>query len=155
MDRNCKYRPARKEDAAVLSMQLREQDQQELMAMHGLDVDYKKVLETAIAVSKECWVAETHDGQMICMFGVSVFNQDMNLGCPWLLGSDKVLKVARELIADGRFFVGQWRCQFDGLVNFVDTRNSASIRYLKKLGFMIHDAVEVGAMNKLFHPFTA
>ena len=155
MDRKVVFRLANKNDAAILAMKLRDQDYHELQAAHGIDVDVKAVLERAIDVSREAYVAEcSKTGELILMFGVSIFNEKKNVGCPWLLGSDKTKTLARELLGFGKSYVSEWKKDYQGLINFVDARNTMSVRFLKKLGFMIHDPIEFGALKKQFHPFT-
>lgn len=134
-------------------MKLREDDYHELQAMHGIAVDTKDVLERAMTLSKECYTAEL-DGEVVCMFGVGIFNEEKNLGCPWLLGSDKMLEVPRDIILQGLSYTNDWLTKFHGLVNFVDARNSKSIRFLKHIGFSIHEPISLGAMIMPFHPFT-
>lgn len=136
-----------------MSLKLRNQDKQEIMAMHGFGVDFYQVLVNAIRVSKECYVAEV-DGEVILMFGVSTFNAEKNIGSPWLLGSDKSVKLAKELIADGKIYTNGWLDTYNSLLNFIDERNTVSKRWLKRIGFTLHDPIEVGALKKNFHPFT-
>lgn len=153
MERRCTYRKAKKEDASVLALKIRDADYSELQAVHGIDVDVKKVLENAIAVSKECYVAEVNE-ELILMFGVSVFNEKQNVGCPWLLGTDKTFTLARELIMDGRLICNEWSKGFTYLINFVDSRNKRSIRWLNRIGFTIHEPIKFGVSQVPFNPFT-
>jgi hypothetical protein len=134
-------------------MKLREQDYHEIQAMHGIDVNIKDILEQSMALSKECYTGEL-DGEVIVMFGVSVFNQEKNLGCPWMLGSDKLAKVPKDIVSQGKRYVAEWLKEYKGLINFVDTRNSRSIRWLKRIGFYIHEPMEMGVMMLPFHPFS-
>lgn len=154
MDRKCVYRKAKKEDAAVLAMKIRDSDYRELQAVHGLDVDVKKVIETALDVSEEAIVAENHAGELILIFGISVFNKEHNVGCPWLLGTDQATKLARELLMDGRMISHGWASNFNYLINFVDARNETSIRWLKRIGYRIHEPIKFGISQMPFHPFT-
>lgn len=134
-------------------MKLRDADKQEIMAMHGFGVDYLSVIQNAIRVSKECYVAEM-DGEVILIFGVATFNEKKNIGSPWLLGSEKSVKLAKELIADGKIYTNGWLDIYDSLLNFIDERNTVSKRWLKRIGFEIHEPVPVGKLGKNFHPFT-
>lgn len=154
MERKCVYRRAKKEDAAVLAMKIRESDYRELQAVHGIDVDVKKVVEQAISMSVESIVAETLDGELVLIFGVSIFNKEQNVGCPWLLGSNKVSKLARELLKDGTAISREWASQYTYLINFVDARNVTSIRWLKRLGYRVHNPIQFGVTQIPFHPFT-
>lgn len=149
----CTYRKSEPADALILSMKLREQDYHELQAMHGLGVDTRNILDSAMQSSKECYTVEL-DGEVICMFGVSVFNQEKNLGCPWMLGSEKLTRVARDIIIQGRAYTSKWLESYSGLINFVDARNSKSLRFLKHIGFYIHEPMELGVMMMPFHPFS-
>jgi hypothetical protein len=42
---------------------------------------------------------------------------------------------------------------FPHLVNFVHAKNTTSVRWLRRLGFTLHEAVPYGALGEPFHPF--
>jgi hypothetical protein len=39
------------------------------------------------------------------------------------------------------------------LVNFVHAENTTSVRWLRRLGFTVHEAQAFGALGEPFHPF--
>lgn len=148
------YRAAELKDADRLSQRMRLQDIRELIAIHGEDVNIKEILESAIKVSHHAVAADIPKGEIMFLFGVSVCNTESNIGSPWLLCSERAEDFARELVRDSRAFIGLWKKEFSGLINFVDARNTTSIRWLVRMGFRIHQPIKYGKMGLLFHPFT-
>lgn len=84
------------------------------------------------------------DGRPEVMFGVGDLNILAGVGAPWLLGTDEV---ERHYVAFLRGSV-EWRDQllrrYSILRNFVDDRNTVSIRWLEWLGFRLLDPVDMG-----------
>lgn len=148
------YSAAKIEDADNLSQRMRVQDVRELIAVHGQEVNIKEILEQAIRVSHHAVAARDITGELMALFGVAICNTESNIGSPWLLCSERAEYFSRELIKDSRAIIGQWKKEFSGLINFVDARNTTSIRWLMRMGFRIHQPIKYGKMGLLFHPFT-
>lgn len=148
------YRAAKKEDAATLADKMRLSDIRELVAVHGEELDIKELLERSIKEAHHAAVAENTKRELLAIFGVSVCNKEANIASPWMLCAEKADEFSRELVRDGRRFVDEWRREFKGLINFVDARNTTSIRWLMRIGFKIHEPIKYGKMGLPFHPFT-
>ena len=87
------------------------------------------------------------------MFGVAPVSVLGGVGSPWLIGTGAIADVSRQFVRECRGYVDQMHNVYPELVNFVDTRNAASIRWLRWLGFEIQDPVEFGINGEMFHPF--
>ena len=148
------YKTARAEDAAELFERMRLSDVRELVAVSGDDADIKKVIEEAIEMSHHAIAAYTTKMELFALFGVAVCNREANIASPWLLATDRADEYSKELVRDARKFVADWKNQFSGLINFVDCRNTTSIRWLMRIGFKIHEPIKYGKMGLMFHPFT-
>lgn len=92
--------------------------------------------------SHRAWVGII-DGVPEVMFGVGYINVLAGVAAPWLLATDAV---EHNFIGFLRRSV-QWRSQllarYPVLTNFVDERNTVSIRWLEWLGFKLSDPIDV------------
>lgn len=114
----------------------------------------RECLANGLNVSSKCWVALIDD-EPACVFGVAPISILGGVGAPWLLGTDKLFKVRRRFLTDSRIYFKEMLKLYPVLQNYVDARNSMSIRWLKWLGFSILPAVRYGINDELFHPFIA
>jgi hypothetical protein len=137
-----------------VAREIREADRQELIAAHG-DPSMFAILEKSIAVSKDIWAAQEEDNQdAICIFGIAPIGGLLTpVAAPWLIGTDRVGAHASALIRASRKYILSVRERYPTLVNFVDSRNTDSIKYLKALGFTLDEAQPFGAAELPFHRF--
>lgn len=94
-----------------------------------------------------------YNGRVICIWGVGKVSFLSKEGLPWMLTSDLVDQHYREFLRRGSKYLVDMQKEAIVLINMVDVRNKKSIRWLKWLGFNIHDPVPFGPDGMLFHPF--
>ncbi len=94
-----------------------------------------------------------HNDKVICIWGVGKITHLSKEGIPWMLTSNLVNTHYREFLRRGPELVSDMKKEAVILINTVDTRNKRSIRWLKWLGFTVHDPVPFGPDGMLFHPF--
>lgn len=140
-------------DLEHIARHLRDQDLAELMAVHGPDLDVLRCLRVSVAASQYCQVAVTAWGEPVALFGLAPVSLLTSQACPWMLGTDGMHQFGRELVVLGGRYVQVWGRQYRCLFNFVDTRNTRAIRWLRRMGFEIQPAVPHGAMGLPFHRF--
>ena len=146
------FRPAVAGDAADLAHRLRAADMDELHAAHGPDADPLALLENGLQITPDA-MAAVQGGRVIALLGCAPAGTMLTpCGVPWLLGSDECARHGRLFVSLGRREVADWLRRFGRLENYVDARNAASIRWLRRLGFTIHPPQRLGAA--LFHRFT-
>lgn len=83
------------------------------------------------------WYLITWDGEDQGMFGISPTNIH-GCGSPWFLSTDKVFKVKemrQAFISLSPSYLRELEAGYDILFNVVSVHNSASIRWLRSLGF--------------------
>lgn len=143
------------DDTGVLHIarNLRRADAQELVATHGIEVDFPAILRTAVLASEEVHLVRSLTGEPIAVFGVAPVSLLGGRGCPWMLGTDGLLRHSRELVRETRGVVDAWGLRYDQLFNFVDARNVRAIAWLKHLGFSVFAPVPYGAQGLPFHRF--
>ena len=94
-----------------------------------------------------------HNGKVICIWGVGKITYLAKEGIPWMLTSNLVNTHYREFLRRGHELVSDMKKEAVILINTVDTRNKPSIRWLRHLGFTVHNPVPFGPDDMLFHPF--
>lgn len=88
------------------------------------------------------------DGRPVAMLGVAPGSVIEGVGVPWLLGTDEVLKGARQFLTVGPRVIEAMRREWPVLRNYVGADNRRAIRTLKALQFDVSDEiVVVGGME--------
>lgn len=112
---------------------------------------YQAVLE-GFEMSVKAWTI-MEGNTPIGMFGVSSVSTLGNEGIPWLLGTDRMLKVRRQFIRESQRYLDEIHRLYPKLVNFVHINNVASLRWLSWLGFDFDGPVEAGPERAEFFRF--
>jgi hypothetical protein len=142
--------PAIADHIPYLADHMRVADVSEVLAMSGRKPF--DALDRSLSSSDVCFTATCDDVPM-CMFGVGTVNMLSRVGVPWLLGTDDVEKHYRPFSRGSVFWRDYMTARYDLLINAVDTRNTMSMRWLKWLGFTLHEAMPMGVSKIPFHPF--
>lgn len=148
-------RQATHDDALDLSARLRPVEVDEIEASMG--VDPLVALIQGVDKSEECW-SLFFDGGLVCMWGVvrsSIGVLGPSQGVAWLLTSDMVEdeRYKKLFLWVCRQVLGDLLCRWDELVNAIDARHVKALRWAKKLGFYLGDAMPLGVAGLDFHPF--
>ncbi|UZP67383.1 hypothetical protein N1030_17575 [Desulfovibrio mangrovi] len=128
---------------------LRRSDCGEVLAATGLAPDAG--LERSFSMSCMAW-AVVEKAEVIAMFGVGASSLS-GTGSPWLLGTDALVRQVRGFIQHSREYIDLMRQRFPNLVNWVDARNAASVRWLGWCGFTVEEPVPFGPFGLPFHKF--
>jgi len=99
-----------------------------------------------------CWSAFI-DGQLAAILGAAPLSVVSGLGSPWMLGTPVLDANSRILVRSTPGYIAQMLQAFPHLVNFVHAKNTTSVRWLRRLGFTVHEARPFGALGEPFHPF--
>ena len=76
------------------------------------------------------------DGSVAAVWGIAPF---ASFGIPWMLGTPLINAHPKVLIAESKRQLRLMLNDYDHLQQWVDIRNKASVRWLKKLGFTFHE----------------
>lgn len=146
------FRPASLRAIAMLERDLRPADVAELDAAQGRPIG--DVVVESYMQSPEVWAWWSDDDELIAVFGYVPLGPILTtMAAPWMLGTPLVERHAGALIRSTRHYVAAWRERYPLLVNFVDARNTASIRYLRRVGFTLDEPAPFGAAGLPFHRF--
>lgn len=128
----------------------------DLAELHAFDhFDARGVVERCVRHSAMCWSA-LGDGELLCIFGVSPLRPHLlleHVGVPWLLGTDAMFRHRRALIGQPASYIARMLDAYPRLVNFVHAENHQSIRWLRRIGFVLDPAAPFGPNGAPFHRF--
>lgn len=142
--------PTKPGDAEILAARMRAPDLAEIHAASGQPP--LKVIQAAIAATDQPMTA-FFDGELACIFGVAPLNFLAGQGAPWMLGSNQIDRHPGVFIKRCGDYIAEMASSYQHLLNYVDARNTRSIRWLKRMGFNFHDAVPYGVAQLPFHLF--
>jgi hypothetical protein len=135
------------EHVQALSNTMRSEEVAEVYAAMGASPE--QALHTCLSNAEEA-VTVLDDGAVLAMVGVSPISY---LGCiasPWMLTSETSRTHARDYIRYTKDFVNRWSTKYH-LVNYIDARYEASIRWAKWAGFTVHPPQPHGYLRLPFH----
>lgn len=120
-----------------VAMDIDPADAEELKASTGGE----SIMETLVLsrdLSFECYVGVIDDTP-VAVFGIALADIDGTTGCPWAVFTNAMREYPKELMTASRTVVSRWRQMFPFLENHVDSRNTRAIRWLRRLGFTVHE----------------
>ena len=94
------------------------------------------------------------DDKPAAIFGINRLSVLNDTGIPWLLGTPKLEGISYKFVKYSRIYLQKMSKDFARLENHVDARNTASIKWLRWLGFDIMEAKPYGPFEVLFHKFS-
>lgn len=133
-----------------VAARMREADRVEVMAACGHSP--MEALQEAVSKSQ---VGSTVliDGEPVAIMGLAKGTVLTTVGAPWMLGTDVLFRHPRKMLEWGRTVVAAMLEDVDALVNYVHADNTASIRWLKRLGFSFGKHVAIGVNGEKFARF--
>lgn len=150
-------RSSTRADIYVLSPLIKQSDINEVLAATGKDM-FSSLYE-GFLISTYCRtiVSDCHDP--IGMFGVAPSYLNPQTGMVWLLSSDQLFSIRKSFLKQCRLYIDQMLKIYPCLINYVDCRNTQTLRWLRWCGFKINryyqnfglkgeDFVEIIKQNK-------
>lgn len=134
-----------------IAANLRESDRLEVMASHGHNPF--EACRASVLVSRFAYCALA-DGVPFYLFGLRTGTAVFNTASIWALGTDELRRHAKTFWPASQNFVAFCRGHADELSNYVDCRNTASIAWLKRLGFQFEEPAAHGVQGRDFMRFS-
>lgn len=141
---------ARPEHAIQVAAGIRPEDAAEVWAI---------AMKTPLAAAEQClerslrsW-AWVEDGQALVIFGVGGESLIGGVGRPWQLTRTEVTQRRTRFCRVSLNALERMREVRPRLENWVDARYGACVRYLRWLGFTVHQAEPMGILGLPFHRF--
>lgn len=141
------FHPATGDRLDAVADGLRAADRAEL-AITAPGQALREVLRESAAASRWAIVASV-DGRPAIAYGVAP-SLDPDIGVPWMLATDDLLRVRREFTERCRGEVRLMQQAFRVLTNEVHRENAVALRWLSWLGFHIDRERPVGPGGELF-----
>jgi len=95
----------------------------------------------------------TVNNEPLVMLGLVIKDILTGTGVPWLLSTCNSLKYKRYFITQVPAILDEMLNICPNLYNYVHVDNKTSIRWLKKIGFIIEKPIKYGRNNEMFHKF--
>lgn len=143
--------PATLEQAGALAGRLRQSDREELTAATGSE-DHRFLIEQSIVGSSQAWACMLAD-RVVGLGGVTPVGHMAYVGSPWFVAADEISRHATTFLRHSRKKTQAMLREYDLLTNWVDARNTASIRWLKWLGYIVEAPAPFGAWQLPFCRF--
>lgn len=138
-------------DLIELTTRLRPADRVELEACNHFDT--LAAVTHSACQSRLCWSVREGD-VLLCLFGVCPLPGHPGVGTPWMLGTTAIGAAhRRKLIAEPGPYIARMVEAFPRLVNYVHADNTASIRWLRRLGFAVDRPAPFGPNGAPFCRF--
>lgn len=142
-------RPMRPEDVAPIAACARQADIDEMLACAGATV--AQCLDAGLAQSLRAWVIES-DGLPLAAAGDTLGG--IGIGVPWMVTTTHIDSNPRGFLRASKALMGEMLQRHYRLVNYVDARNTAAIRWLEWLGVTMGPGVPYGVAGLPFRQFT-
>ena len=136
-------------DAELLAAAMREAD---IVEVRACGHEPLQAARRSVAQSLLCWSAFA-DGELACIIGCAPISIVSGIGSPWMLGTPVLDTQSRVLVRLTPRYIATMLKAFPHLVNHVHAENTTSVRWLKRLGFTLHEAAPFGALGEAFHRF--
>ena len=98
-------------------------------------------------------VAVNDYGEPLAVVGLCKRGMLTGLGVVWMLSTESSLQYRREFIRQAGPLLGELLDICPRLCNMVHSKNTSSIRWLRRLGFTIESPEPCGQDGELFHRF--
>jgi len=144
---NTIVRTSKEKDVDSLAINIREADIQEIWKSHHIKP--RAALLGGFKESELCFTIERNKTP-IAMFGIYPQTLLGNSAMVWLLASPELEKVQRAFIKRSRYFIKGMLQRYSILENWVDAKNTQSIKWLRWCGAKIEEAKPYGVENKPF-----
>jgi hypothetical protein len=128
-----------------IATNLRACDLDEIEAMGAVSAE--RALRTSVELSSHAWAVLGRDGEPVAMFGAAPHPLP-GVGIVWMLGTEGITREALGIGRATRRYFDELNAAYAILWNFIDTRNTASLRWLRWGGFQL-----VGERMFGPHPF--
>jgi hypothetical protein len=130
--------------AKSIARHLRKADIDELSVISGCTPCEDVMINYKDATRK--WIVLDCEGTInvpVALFGVTASEYDDGKGIPWMVATDGLKKIKKFLMEKTPHYIDIMKSMYSLLVNFVDARNTDSIKWLKKVGFTFGDTIMI------------
>lgn len=144
------FRGVAEGDVDDLVARMRSQDVAEVLAA---GMQPRVALKQSIAASTWCRTVLVA-GKLVAVVGLAPHGTVLDpRAAPWLLGTDDVPRHARILVRQARPYIRAMLGMYPHLVNVVHAENTHALRFLRGMGFTVHETPVQLPTGAVFHVF--
>lgn len=132
-----------------LAENMRPEEVAEVWASHGEKP--LPAIRRSVARSLDVFATMSDDDKLLLITGCAPLSWLGGEGSPWLLTTTELPKQPRILLKQTKVFMDKWRQEYGTLINWVDARYEASLRWAKWAGFTVYPAEPFGYLGLPFH----
>lgn len=137
-------------DIEIIDATVRQVDREEVAEGFGQSIS--SALTLGLRSSVECTVIAWGETPLAALGDVS-YNPGAGIGIPWLISTDAIEQHPLAFLRACRPLVARMLQRHQTLINYVDVRNHAAIRWLEWLGFSMGSPTVYGPNQLLFRQF--
>ena len=137
------FRLATLKDIKYLAPRLRYEDKREILSSAGM-LPYYAIYYSYLK-SNVVFTIVNKQKEPVGIFGVTVN------GAIWLLATDKLKDIQFSFLKEGKKVIDFLNSKYKILWNYVDSRNSLHIKWLKWCGFKFINKKKYGVLNEPFY----
>lgn len=140
----------------VLNMQLRKEDAIEILTSEeclnpeNIPLIINNSIEFSINSGGDCQLFLDENKDVIAVFGVA---RELFGNIVWLLGTDKINLHKKEFVKKTKVLADFYTFKYQYIYNFVDSRYTKAIKWIKALGFLFDDSINISFMKVPFYYF--
>ena len=139
--------PVSVDEALEIALIVRDADREEIDALGmGMVEALKTCFGGSLKASKI-----VIGGKIVAVFGDAFHSAQV--GVPWLISTYHVEQHPKAFLQVCKPEVREMLTRHKSLLNFVDVRNKAAVKWLKWLGFEFLEPIQYGPKGMLFYPF--
>lgn len=131
-----------------IAQNMRDQDRAEVETSSAIPP--RDALAVSLAISSHGYAVLESDGSPCAFFGAAP-SALPEIGVVWMLGTDGIRREARGIARRTRHYFNTLNAAYPVLWNYIDSRNTVSLRWLRWGGFELLKDVEIGGHQ--FHIF--
>ena len=126
-------------DITQLIRNIRQKDRDEVLASHGT---VSQAIKCALRQSEYAFTLRAR-GRLLGICGLVPVSVMGSIGMPWWLSTKSVDRYPITFYRASKIFIDSAHEQYDTLQNFVDTRYTQALNWLRRIGFEVdHNTIE-------------
>lgn len=149
-DHELEIRDSTPSDVITIGDKMRKSDRQEIWKSHHQQP--REAVMTGFRESVTSYTATIH-GEPILMTGIVPTYFLGSSAVIWMLATDQINEIPVKFVRQSRIIIGKFLEQYPHLYNYVDMKNTESIKWLKWCGAEFGPIINYGIEQKPFRYF--
>ena len=159
MEHSVRIRMATLAHVSEMAPNVRECDRREIWAQSHMEPGPALAESVFRLTSESPHPVESHacllDGEVVAMFGIVDVSETAGVKTAilWMIGTDKIYDNADLFHEHTAQWLAYYRSRFEHIYNWVDSRNTAAVKWIESVGFEVRVPAPYGPDGVPFHYF--